>query len=173
MHDFIDSLQDNPIAALLGAASVIAIIGGVAVGAARGSFRVDPQQSQLEARQQSEALRQQSIKIANQRFDDGCEGVFYARPGSNDFSPLADGSPVLNAAYWKEYAKTKRQPSAIDYLPAGTVVCDVYGNAGILKAVEGKPYAVISDITNTPDRDRIHKMMSRYPGGQRHNVGAK
>jgi hypothetical protein len=175
MQDLFDSLQDNPIGSLLGIASLIAIVGGLAVGAARGSFKVDPAQSQLEARQQAETLRQQSIKIANQRFDDGCEGVFYLTPKSSVYQPLTDGTGVLSGAFWQRWHQTKGtkpQPAPTDYLPAGTVVCDSYGNAGIL-APSDKGHAVVSDLVNTPDLTRIKKMMERYPTATRPQVGAK
>lgn len=170
MNDFLDNLKDNPMQALIGVVSLSAIIVGLGMGVSRGAFKPDPQQAKLEQAQQSEALRQQQIEIANKRYDDGCEGIFYARPGTNDYAPLSNGTSVLSAAYWNEFSRSGRAPTAVDYLPAGTVVCDVYGNTGILRQADGQKQAVIADIVNTPDRDRIHKMMARYPGGNRHNA---
>jgi hypothetical protein len=175
MQDILDNLQDNPIGSLLGIASLVAILGGLAVGAARGSFKVDPTQATIEARQQSETLRHQSIKIANQRFDDGCEGVFYLQPKSSIYQPLTEGTGVLSGVFWQRWHQTKGtklQPALTDYLPAGTVVCDSYGNAGIL-APSDRGHAVVSDLVNTPDRTRIQKMMERYPTATRPQVGAK
>lgn len=175
MQDFLDNLQDNPIGSLLGIASLIAMVGGLAIGAARGSFKVDPTQAQIEARQQSETLRQQSIKIANQRFDDGCEGVFYLKPKVSVYQPLTDGVGVLSGAFWQRWNQakgTKPEPAPTDYLPAGTVVCDSYGNAGIL-APSDRGHAVVGDLVNTPDRNRIKAMMNRYPTATRPQVGAK
>jgi hypothetical protein len=175
MEDFLDSFQDNPIGSLLGIASFMAIVGGLAIGAARGSFQVDPAQSQIEARQQAEELRKRSVDIANKRFDDGCEGVFYFNAKTSVYQPLADGVGVLSGAYWQRWhqAKGKKPTAALtDYLPAGTVVCDSYGNAGILVPSD-KGFAIVSDLVNTPDRGRIQKMMERYPGATRPRVGGQ
>ena len=170
MNDFIDNLKDNPTQALVGLVSLTAIAAGLVMAVNRGAFNPDPAQAKIEQSQQAEALRKQSIDIANKRFDEGCEGIFYSRPGSGDFAPLNEGSAVLTSAYWKEYAATKRDPGPGDYLPAGTPVCDVYGNAAILETQPGKPNPVISNIVNTPDRERIQKMIARYPGAIRHNA---
>jgi hypothetical protein len=175
MQDLFDSLQDNPIGSLLGIASFMAIVGGVTIGVARGSFLVDPAQSQIEARQQAEELRKRSVDIANKRFDDGCEGVFYFNAKTSVYQPLADGVGVLSGAYWQRWHQTKGtkpQPAPTDYLPAGTVVCDSYGNAGIL-APSDRGHAVVSDLVNTPDLTRIQKMMERYPNATRPRVGSK
>jgi hypothetical protein len=175
MEDFLESLRDDPFAMVFSGASVLAIVGGLAIGFTRGSFQVDPAQSKLEARQQAETLRQQSIKIANQRFDDGCEGVFYLKPKSSVYQPLTEGVGVLSGAFWQRWHQTKGSkpsPDLTDYLPAGTVVCDSYGNAGILTP-SNQSHAVVSDLVNTPDRSRIKTLMERYPNATRPQVGAK
>ena len=95
------------------------------------------------------------------------------KPGSSIYQPLTEGSGVISGAFWDRWnkAKVKPKPNATDYLPAGTTVCDAYGNVGLLTKTD-RPYAVVSDLLNTPDRNRITKMMSRYPSANRPQVGS-
>ena len=65
----------------------------------------------------------------------------------------------------------KPLPGLTDYLPAKTMVCDAYGNIGILAKYPNSP-AVVSELLNTPDVTRIKKMMSRYPSAVRPQVGS-
>lgn len=181
MNLFIEQLADDPKGTAIGVISAIAIIGGVGIGISRGAFNPDPLQAQLETKQQNHALQKQSIALANERYDAGCEGVFYMKPGSSIYQPLTEGSGVISGAFWDRWnkAKVKPKPNATDYLPAGTTVCDAYGNVGLLTKTVGnasqngnRPYAVVSDLLNTPDRSRITKMMSRYPSANRPQVGS-
>lgn len=168
-----DSFLDNPTGAVIAALSFGAIVAGVGIGMSRGNFAPDPAQQRIEALTQSQKLQEQTIAIANKRYDDGCEGVFYLKPGTNTYQPLTEGTGVLSGAYWQRWKKTggKAKPTLTDYLPAGTPVCDAYGNVGILKAVAGD-HAIVSDLLNTPDRTRITKMMNRYPNATRPQVGS-
>ena len=92
MNLFIEQLADDPKGTAIGVISAIAIIGGVGIGISRGAFNPDPLQAQLETKQQNHALQKQSIALANERYDAGCEGVFYMKPGSSTYQPLTDGS---------------------------------------------------------------------------------
>ena len=173
MNIFLEQLADDPKGTAIGVISAIAIIGGVGIGISRGAFNPDPLQAQLETKQQNHALQKQSIALANERYDAGCEGVFYLKPGNSTYQPLTEGSGVLSGDYWQRWtkAKVKPKPNATDYLPAGTTVCDAYGNVGIL-AKQTLPHAVVTDLLNTPDRKRITAMMKRYPTANRPQVGS-
>jgi hypothetical protein len=173
MHPLLEHLSDDPKGAAIGLISALAIIGGIGIGISRGAFNPDPMQQQLETKQQNHALQKQSIALANDRYDTGCEGVFYMKPGSTTYQPLTEGAGVLSGEFWtrSNKAKGKIKPNSTDYLPAGTTVCDAYGNVGIL-AKQSKPHAVVTDLLNTPDRSRINAMMKRYPTANRPQVGS-
>jgi hypothetical protein len=172
MNLLIEQLADDPKGAAIGVISAIAIVGGIGIGISRGAFNPDPLQQRLEAKQQNHALQKQSIALANERYDAGCEGVFYMKPGSATYQPLTEGSGVLSGEFWKRWNRNnKLKPNATDYLPAGTTVCDAYGNVGILAKLD-KPHAVVTDLLNTPDRSRIAAMMKRYPTANRPQVGS-
>lgn len=173
INDFKDSISDNPMGAVIGLVSAIAVIAGVGIGISRGAFNPDPMQAQLETKQQNHALQKQSIALANERYDAGCEGVFYMKPGSSTYQPLTEGSGVISGAFWEQWnkSKVKPKPAATDYLPAGTTVCDAYGNVGILAKTD-RPHAVVTELLNTPDRKRITAMMNRYPTANRPQVGS-
>jgi hypothetical protein len=169
-----DQFQDNPIGTGLAVVSCCAVLLGLVQGVNRGAFNPDPLQQQLELKQQTATLQKQTIALANDRYDAGCEGVFYLKPKTSTYQPLTEGTAVLSGDYWQRWTKSKGKlkPQLTDHLPAGTTVCDAYGNVGILATVEkGKP-AVITDLMNTPDRTRIAKMMTRYPNAIRPQVGS-
>jgi hypothetical protein len=173
MNIFLERFADDPKGTAIALVSAAAIVTGLGIGFHRGAFNPDPLQQRLEAKQQNHALQKQSIALANERYDAGCEGVFYLKPGSSTYQPLSEGTGVLSGEYWNRWnkAKTKPQPNATDYLPAGTTVCDAYGNVGILAKLD-KPHAVVTDLLNTPDRSRIAAMMKRYPTANRPQVGS-
>ena len=173
MNLFLEQLADDPKGTAIGVLSALAIVAGLSIGISRGAFNPDPLQAQLETKQQNHALQKQSIALANDRFDAGCEGVFYLKPGTSTYQPLTEGSGVISGAFWDRWnkAKVKPQPNATDYLPAGTTVCDAYGNVGIL-AKQTLSHAVVTDLLNTPDRKRITAMMKRYPTANRPQVGS-
>lgn len=173
MNLFLEQLADDPKGTAIGCISCLAILGGLTIGLQRGAFNPDPMQQQLESKQQTHALQKLSIGMANERFDAGCEGVFYMKPGANTYQPLTEGVGVVSGEFWMRWnkAKTKPKPNITDYLPAGTTVCDAYGNVGIL-AKESKPHAVVTDLLNTPDQNRITAMMKRYPTANRPQVGS-
>ena len=164
MNLLIDHLTDDPKGTAIGFISAIAVLGGLTIGIQRGAFNPDPMQQRLESKQQNHALQKQSIALANERFDAGCEGVFYLKPGASTYQPLTEGEGVLSGEYWMRWSKARTKPKAnsTDYLPAGTTVCDAYGNVGILAKTD-RPHAVVTDLLNTPDRSRIATMMKRYP----------
>ena len=169
----IDQLNDNPVRTAIGVASGCAILLGIVQGINRGAFNPDPLQQQLEQKQQNSKIREQTIALANDRYDQGCEGVFYLKPNSSTYQPLTETVPVLSGDYWTRWKQNpKLKPKLTDYLPAGTTVCDAYGNVGILATVEKGQPAVITDLLNTPDRSRITKMMNRYPKSIRPQVGS-
>lgn len=167
------SLSENPVGVAIAALSFGAVIVGIGLGMSRGNLTPDATQLRIESLTQSQKFNEQMVKIANQRYDNGCEGVFYLKPGTNTYQPLTEGTGVLSGAYWQRWKKAggKAKPGLTDYLPAGTPVCDAYGNVGILEAVPGD-HAIVSDLINTPDRTRIQKMMNRYPKATRPQVGS-
>lgn len=173
IEDLKDSITDNPIGFAIAAVSVGAVAIGLFIGISKGGLKASPAQQQLEEQAVSQMLTSKSIEIANARFDAGCEGVFYLQAGSTTYQPLTEGMGVLSGAYWQKWnkAKVKPKPAATDYLPAKTTVCDAYGNVGILAKQPNGP-AVISNLLNTPDINRINKMMSRYPNSIRPQVGS-
>ena len=146
----LEHIADDPKGTAIGCISALAVLGGLTIGFQRGAFNPDPMQQRLETKQQNHALQKQSIALANDRFDSGCEGVFYLKPGASTYQPLTEGEGVLSGEFWMRWNKAKTKPKAnsTDYLPAGTTVCDAYGNVGIL-AKESKPYAVVTDLLNT------------------------
>ena len=168
-----ESFIDNPTGFAIAALSVGAVAIGLILGVSKGGLKPTAAQQQLEEQATSQMLNSKSIEIANARFDAGCEGVFYLAPGTSTYQPLTEGVGVLSGAYWQRWtkAKVKPSPAATDYLPAKTTVCDAYGNVGILAKQPNGP-AVISDLLNTPDINRIKKMMSRYPNSIRPQVGS-
>jgi hypothetical protein len=178
MNPFLEQTFENPGKVAIALVSTAAIVTGLGLGFHRGAFNPDPLQQQLEAKQQNHALQKQSIALANDRYDAGCEGVFYLKrglkPNTSSYQPLTEGTAVLSGDYWQrwEFAKGRLTPALTDHLPAGTIVCDAYGNVGILATLtKGKP-AVITDLLNTPDRNRINTMMKRYPSATRPQVGS-
>jgi hypothetical protein len=172
MNLLIEQLLDDPKGTAIGCISALAILGGLTIGIQRGAFNPDPMQQRLESKQQNHALQKQSIALADERFDAGCEGVFYMKPGASTYQPLTEGVGVLSGEFWMRWNKNRKlKPNQTDYLPAGTTVCDAYGNVGIL-AKQSKPYAVITDLLNTPDQKRITTMMKRYPTATRPQVGS-
>ena len=168
-----DSITDNPIGFAIAAVSLGACAIGLFIGISKGGLKASPAQQQLEEQAVSQMLNTKSIEIANARFDAGCEGVFYLAPGTSTYQPLTEGVGVLSGAYWSRWskAKVKPRPAVTDYLPAKTTVCDAYGNVGILAKQPNGP-AVISELLNTPDINRINKMMRRYPNSIRPQVGS-
>jgi hypothetical protein len=174
MNPWLDRALENPTGTAIALLSSAAIVTGLGIGIHRGAFNPDPLQQQLEAKQQNHALQKQSIALANDRFDAGCEGVFYLKPGSSTYQPLTENVGVLSGEYWQRWnkAKLKPKPNPTDFLPAGTTVCDAYGNVGILIPDPKKGHAIVSDLLNTPDRNRITAMMNRYPTANRPQVGS-
>jgi hypothetical protein len=174
MNPFIDRALENPTGTAIALLSSVAVVTGLGIGVHRGAFNPDPLQQQLEAKQQNHALQKQAIALANDRFDAGCEGVFYLKPGSSTYQPLTENVGVLSGEYWQRWnkSKLKSKPNPTDFLPAGTTVCDAYGNVGILISDSKKGHAVVSDLLNTPDRNRITAMMRRYPTANRPQVGS-
>ncbi len=171
-----EQFEDQPIGTILAVVSGCAILLGIVQGVNRGAFKPDALQQTLESRQQSAAIQKQMVSLANDRYDAGCEGVFYLKPGNSTYQPLTEGMGVLSGEYWNRWNKAKAngkpKPNPTDYLPAGTAVCDAYGNVGLLATLEkGKP-AVVTDLLNTPDRKRIESMMKRYPTANRPQVGS-
>ncbi|MBD2054795.1 hypothetical protein H6F88_01940 [Oculatella sp. FACHB-28] len=70
---------------------------------------------------------EQQAEIAEQRYSEGCVLVV----ASNDptkFTSLTEGQPVLDSV--------RNVP-----LPAGTVVCDVFGNTARIVSLDGQPVA--------------------------------
>ena len=173
IEDLKDSITDNPIGFAIAAVSVGAVAIGLFIGISKGGLKASPAQQQLEEQAVSQMLNTKSIEIANARFDAGCEGVFYLAPETSTYQPLTEGVGVLSGAYWSKWskAKVKPLPAMTDFLPAKTMVCDAYGNVGILAKQPNGP-AVISELLNTPDINRINKMMKRYPNSTRPQVGS-
>ncbi len=174
MNSFFDRALENPTGTSIALLSSIAVVVGIGIGIQRGAFNPDPLQQQLETKQQNHTLQKQATEIANERFDAGCEGVFYLKPGNSTYQPLTENVGVLSGEYWQRWnkAKVKPKPNQTDFLPAGTTVCDAYGNVGILIPDAKKGHAIVSDLLNTPDRNRITTMMKRYPSANRPQVGS-
>ena len=109
--------------------------------------------------QLSEQNRLRIAEIANARYDAGCELII----NGNDrrkYTSLIPGEGVLNGNY---EPSPDLPPSA--YLPAGTVVCDAFGNTAVLKdeavASRGNQvYPVARDFASTQDRDRIRRAIA-------------
>lgn len=174
MRETLENLfQDNPTKFVLAGISGTAVLLSLVMGFSRGAFSPSITQSRIEDAQQSNELRKQLIDIANDRFDAGCEGVFYLKPGTATYQPLTEGSGVLSGEFWQKWNKNnKLKPNKTDYLPAGTTVCDGYGNVGTLTPNKEKGHATVGELLNTPDRNRITAMMKRYPTANRPQVGS-
>jgi len=174
MRETLENLfQDNPTKFVLAAASGTAVLLSLFMGFSRGAFSPSITQSRIEDAQQANELRKQLINIANDRYDAGCEGVFYFKTGKDTYQPLTEGSGVISGEFWRKWTKNnKLKPNKTDYLPAGTTVCDVYGNVGTLVSNKEKGYATVAELLNTPDQKRITAMMKRYPTANRPQVGS-
>lgn len=174
MRETLNTLfQDNPTKFVLAGISGTAVLASLIMGVSRGAFSPSITQSRIEDAQQSNELRKELVNIANDRYDAGCEGVFYLKPGTATYQPLTEGSGVVSGAFWERWNKNnKLTPNKTDYLPAGTTVCDGYGNVGTLVPNKQKGFATVSDLLNTPDQKRITTMMKRYPSAKRPQVGS-
>ena len=111
-----EQFQDQPIGTILAVVSGCAILLGLVQAVNRGAFNPDPLQQTLETRQQSAAIQKQMVALANDRYDAGCEGVFYLKPGTNSYQPLTEGTGVLSGEYWNRWnkAKTNKPPPKLN-----------------------------------------------------------
>lgn len=89
--------------------------------------------------------------IAEQRYKDGCTIVVVVNSPRN-LATLVEGETVLDRTSKKS-------------LPAGTVVCDVNGNTGVL-AVNTDGVPVVTDMAFTGDRQLALNLISKIRGAR-------
>lgn len=108
----------------------------------------------LVSEQQSKALE----KIANDRYDRGCEMVFAFSPDgrlSSKTTSITEGQPVLDGV--------RKTP-----IGASAIVCDARGmTAKLIPNAQGVPVA--SELAFTGDRARISAAIRRYRGATYNN----
>lgn len=131
----------------------------------RGNAIAQASQASLLNNQQLETtkmLKQQEEKIANERYDRGCELLVDGwKP--TESTPVREGQPVLLAPYLKLYDRKTMTLDNINpahTLPPGAVVCDAYGNTAVLKSQPGLNFATMQDLANTPDRDKMRTILA-------------
>ena len=110
---------------------------------------------------------QSSRKLANSRYDSGCEVVTVLK-SQTVAAPIQEGQPIVAGAYAKQFDPAKPNPS--HYLGRDMVVCDLYGTTAILRMDERLGYAVARSVAVTNDRDRMAKAQQSRPGLTRPNV---
>jgi hypothetical protein len=143
----------------------IAILAYLGITQGSGNLASYQQQSQLIAQQrqgsqlktaQLQASEQEAKaleKIANDRYDRGCEMVFAPDKSgkiTDRTTSITEGSPVIDSS--------RKVP-----LSPGVIVCDRTGlTAKIISSPSGQPVA--GELAFTSDRARISKAIARYRG---------
>jgi hypothetical protein len=117
-------------------------------------------QEQVQAQQLLQEKQKGLEPIANDRYQKGCEMVL-SFDVIGQYKALSVGSPVIdgNVASKVRHLSAKNLPlSAV--LPAGSTVCDAYGNTSVLENnAQGLP--VVLSIASTADRELVAKAMQR------------
>lgn len=91
--------------------------------------------------------------IAEKRLKDGCVPVFSRDQGN--YVTLIVNKPVVD-------------PTTRQALPAGTLLCDAYGNTALLVDDDGDPNtpAVAQQFAFTGNRDLVKDVLSNYRGAR-------
>lgn len=132
--------------------------------------------AQVAAEEAKELARKQAEPMAIERYETGCELV-YNLTKDNTYTALSVGIPVIkgdHADYYRDNPTPLGQIPHSHVLPAGMVVCDVYGNTSILEAStepmdNGLP--VVDFISNTSDRSVVQTRIDQEPAAIRPTVG--
>jgi len=159
-------LQRNPLEAgaiALGVGIALLNAGGMKDSLAKQSELrsiVSANQAQVQAQQLLQEKQKGLEPIARSRYEAGCEMVI-SFDVSGQYKVLSVGSPVIdgNVASKIRNLPTEKLPlSAV--LPAGSTVCDAYGNTSVLENnVQGFP--VVLSLASTADRELVAKAMQR------------
>lgn len=123
---------------------------------------------QVELNQQlaSETARQQFQEIANLRYDGYCEAVFNLNK-QGVYTALTPGQPVIKGDVAEQFRKNPNALKSLGrahVLPAGTPVCDAYGNTALIE--ESGELPVIGAIAATSDRVRIENFIEDNDGSK-------
>ena len=159
IQKFQDFLEEHKLECFLTSAALIATLlnmGEVrSYMAANTQLRQSVAATQVEINQQlaNAASREQLKDLANLRYDGYCEPVFNLNK-DGVYTALTPGSPVIKGDSVEYYRQNPDARLAQDrVLPAGTPVCDAYGNTALIEDSEELP--VIGAIASTNDSARI------------------
>ena len=159
-------LQRNPMEAsaiALGVGIALLNAGGIKDSLAKQSELrsiVAANQAQVQAQQLLQEKQKGLEPIANERYQKGCEMVL-SFDVIGQYKALSVGSPVIdgNVASKVRNLSPKNLPlSAV--LPAGSTVCDAYGNTAVLEN-NAQGFPVVLSIASTADRELVAKAMQR------------
>jgi hypothetical protein len=117
-------------------------------------------QEQVQAQQILQEKQKGLEPIALERYQKGCEMVL-SFDVSGQYKVLSVGSPVIDgnvAAKVKNLPVNKLPLSAV--LPAGSTVCDAYGNTSVLEN-NAQGFPVVQSIASTSDREVVATAMQR------------
>lgn len=114
------------------------------------------------------AAQQQLEDIANLRYDGYCEAVFNLTQ-DGVYTALTPGQPVIKGDFVEYFRANPESLKSIKpghVLPAGTPVCDAYGNSSILVLEEDGDLPVIGEIASTSDLVRIENFIDDNGGSK-------
>lgn len=132
--------------------------------AANTQLRQSVAANQVEINQQlaDAASRKQLEELANLRYDGFCEPVFNLNK-DGVYTALTPNLPVIKGDSVEYYRQNPSAPFTHDrVLPAGTPVCDAYGNTALIETSEDLP--VIGAIAATSDLARIENFIDANGG---------
>ncbi|MDV3349929.1 hypothetical protein QGP82_14585 [Leptothoe sp. LEGE 181152] len=125
---------------------------------------VASQQVELNQQLASETSRKQFEELANLRYDGYCEAIF-TLDKEGIYTALTPGKPVIKGdavAYFRENPDATLSRSNV--LPAGTPVCDAYGNTALIQETAQIP--VVGPLASTSDRVRIETFIEENGGSK-------
>ena len=119
----------------------------------------------IQQQQITQEAQDQLAEIANKRYDAQCEMVLSVNVVGH-YKALSLHSPVLDGNVAQQYKRRPLKQLPLNaLLPAGSTVCDSYGNTAILETnAEGVP--VVLSLATTTDKERIRKAMERVKATQ-------
>ena len=129
---------------------------------------VAQQQARLNEQLAAKASREQFEELANLRYDGYCEAVFNLTQ-DGVYTALTPGQPVIKGDFVEYFRANPEALKSIKpghVLPAGTPVCDAYGNSSELVLDEAGELPVIGEIASTSDLVRIENFITDNGGSK-------
>lgn len=118
-------------------------------------------QEQVQTQQILEQKQKDLRPIAEARYNDGCLLVL-SFDDKRRYKVLTVGSPVIDGNV-KLRLRPGAKPPISAVLPAGSTVCDAYGNTSILETDEDG-YPIVKTIASTPNQAIVLKAMQKVRG---------